>query len=239
MAGASRKDNGRATTRPSAQLRINACPTNPVAPVTTTFIGWNYPPPKFGKFHPKRVQWHIGFEIREYALSSKSTPSASAKKSPNASRSTRTSADRPQPAPQSAPIPSVVSESAQQIWQAGLGAFTRAQLEGSKTFETLVREGVEFQRKTQEAAEQKISEATHRINDFATQLSGSATGQWGRLSTIFEDRVGRALEGLGVPTAAEVAALTARIEALENALKTASVTTTQAPAPAKRTKGTT
>jgi len=118
-----------------------------------------------------------------------------------------------------------------------LGAFTRAQLEGSKTFEALVREGVEFQRKTQVAAEQKISEATHRINDFATQLSGGASGQWGRLSTIFEDRVGRALEGLGVPTAAEVAALTARIEALEAALKATAPPPPQRPAAAKKSRG--
>ena len=35
-----------------------------------------------------------------------------------------------------------VKDSAQQIWQAGLGAFTRAQAEGSKAFESLVKEGV-------------------------------------------------------------------------------------------------
>ena len=118
-------------------------------------------------------------------------------------------------------FPGAVSESAQQIWQAGLGAFTRAQMEGSKTFEALVREGVEIQRKTQEAAEQKISEATHRISDFATQLSTGASGQWGRLSSIFEDRVARALETLGIPTATEMAALASRVEALEAALEKA------------------
>lgn len=41
-----------------------------------------------------------------------------------------------------------VKDSAQQIWQAGLGAFTRAQAEGSKAFESLVKEGVSIQRKT-------------------------------------------------------------------------------------------
>ena len=163
-----------------------------------------------------------------------------------ASKTTRPTRTAAAPASPALPLtPSGVSESAQQIWQAGLGAFTRAQLEGSKTFEALVREGVEFQRKTQEAAEQKISEATHRMNDFANQLSGGASGQWGRLSTIFEDRVGRALSGLGVPTAAQLAALTARVEALEAALQAATdqgTATTAAPQPAraaraKRSKG--
>ena len=118
-----------------------------------------------------------------------------------------------------AELPTAVSESAQQIWQAGLGAFTRAQLEGSKTFEALVREGVEIQRKTQAAAEEKISEATSRMTDFASQFSSGTTGQWGKLSTIFEDRVARALQTLGVPSTAEVEALKRRIEALETALK--------------------
>ena len=40
------------------------------------------------------------------------------------------------------PLSSAVRESAQQIWQAGLGAFAKAQGEGGKVFESLVREGV-------------------------------------------------------------------------------------------------
>ena len=50
-------------------------------------------------------------------------------------------------------------DSAQQIWQAGLGAFHRAQAEGSKAFEALVNEGVAMQRKTQSAAQAKLAEA--------------------------------------------------------------------------------
>ena len=53
-----------------------------------------------------------------------------------------------------------VKDSAQQIWLAGLGAFSKAQEEGSKVFETLVKEGLSIQRKTQSVAEEKISEAT-------------------------------------------------------------------------------
>ena len=35
-----------------------------------------------------------------------------------------------------------VRDSAQQIWLAGLGAFSKAQEEGGKVFETLVKEGL-------------------------------------------------------------------------------------------------
>ena len=59
-----------------------------------------------------------------------------------------------------------VKDSAQQIWQAGLGAFTRAQAEGSKAFESLVKEGVSIQRKTQAVAEERISEATNKMSSM-------------------------------------------------------------------------
>ena len=68
------------------------------------------------------------------------------------------------------PLANAVKDSAQQIWQAGLGAFNRAQAEGSKAFEALVKEGVTFQRKTQSAAEEKIAEATSKMSSMATDI---------------------------------------------------------------------
>lgn len=113
-----------------------------------------------------------------------------------------------------AALSSSVKDSAQQIWQAGLGAFTKAQVEGSKAFESLVKEGVSFQRKTQSAAEEKITEATQKMTSMATDISSKASGQWDKLETIFEDRVAKALNKLGVPSAKDVAALIARIDEL-------------------------
>ena len=107
-----------------------------------------------------------------------------------------------------------VKDSAQQIWQAGLGAFTKAQVEGTKAFEALVKEGVSFQRKTQSAAEEKINEATHKMTTMATDIGSRASGQWDKLENIFEDRVAKALNKLGVPSAKDIDALIARIDAL-------------------------
>lgn len=107
-----------------------------------------------------------------------------------------------------------VKDSAQQIWQAGLGAFNKAQAGGTKAFEALVKEGVSLQRKTQSAAEEKISEATQRMTSMATDISSKASGQWDKLESIFEDRVAKALNKLGVPSAKDVDALIARIDAL-------------------------
>ena len=68
-------------------------------------------------------------------------------------------------------FPGSVKDSAAQIWQAGLGAFAKAQAEGSKAFESLVKEGTSMQRKTQAAAEEKISEATNRMSAMAGDIS--------------------------------------------------------------------
>jgi poly(hydroxyalkanoate) granule-associated protein len=111
-----------------------------------------------------------------------------------------------------------VKESASQIWLAGLGAFSKAQEEGGKVFETLVKEGLSIQRKTQAVAEDKLSEATNRMAGMATELSSKASGQWDKLESIFEARVSKAMARLGVPSAAEVQALIDRVEALQRSV---------------------
>lgn len=108
-----------------------------------------------------------------------------------------------------------VRESAQQIWLAGLGAFAKAQQEGGKVFETLVQDGVNLQRKTQAVAQERMAEATERMTELAGGLSARAGQQWSRLESIFEERVARALSGLGVPAAAELQTLSQRVTQLE------------------------
>lgn len=117
------------------------------------------------------------------------------------------------------PLTDAIKDSAQQIWQAGLGAFNKAQVEGSKAFEALVKEGVTLQRKTQSAAEEKISEASSKMSSMATDISAKASGQWDKLETIFEDRVARALSKLGVPSAKDISALTDRIDELNKSVQ--------------------
>ena len=58
-----------------------------------------------------------------------------------------------------------VKESAQQIWLAGMGAFAKAQAEGTQVFDALVKEGISLQKKTQGAAEEKISEVTEQDDE--------------------------------------------------------------------------
>lgn len=128
-----------------------------------------------------------------------------------------------------------IKDSAQQIWLAGLGAFAKMQQEGSKAFEALVKDGAGVQKKTQQAAEETLAQAQARMAGFASEFGTRAAGGWGKLENIFEDRVARALEKLGVPSAQQVQALQARIEALEAELRRKESTSAPAHAALRKT----
>jgi poly(hydroxyalkanoate) granule-associated protein len=107
-----------------------------------------------------------------------------------------------------------VKESAQQIWLAGMGAFAKAQAEGGKVFEALVKEGTSLQRKTQAVAEEKIGEVTNKMSTMAGDVQAKAGQHWDKLESIFEERTAKALGKLGVPSAKDVDALVKRIDEL-------------------------
>ncbi len=107
-----------------------------------------------------------------------------------------------------------VKESAQQIWLAGLGAFAKAQEEGGKVFEALVKDGATLQKKTQDLAGGRFSEVTSRMTGMAEEAASKAGQQWDRLESIFEERTAKALARLGVPSAKDIAALHQRLDEL-------------------------
>lgn len=87
-----------------------------------------------------------------------------------------------------------VRASAAQIWQAGLGAFAKAQDEGSREFSRLVKDGAELQR--------------------GPGGSARTAGAGDKLEQVFEDRVARALLTIGVPDHGEVEELRRRVDQL-------------------------
>ncbi|MDO9286761.1 MAG: phasin family protein [Aquabacterium sp.] len=111
-----------------------------------------------------------------------------------------------------------VKDSAQQIWLAGLGAFAKAQGEGGKVFDTLIKEGVNLQRKTQAVAEEKLGDVAGKMSAMAGEVGSKANAQWDKLESIFEERTARAMGKLGVPNAKALAALVDRVAALEASL---------------------
>ena len=142
-------------------------------------------------------------------------------------------ARKPSPdAPDTAALKDHIRDSANHIWLAGLGAFAKAQQEGGKVFESLIKDGLHMQQQTQQVAEEKIAQATHTMSTLASQFTERAGGSWDRLETLFEQRVAKAMHRLGWPSADDVAALHARIAALEQAL--ANTKPAKKAAPAKR-----
>ena len=107
-----------------------------------------------------------------------------------------------------------IVESAQHIWLAGLGAFAKAQDEGTRLFEALVREGVSLEQKTRKLTAGKADEARGAVEAAVGQVKERSQETWDKLEKVFETRVSRALNHLGVPGSAELKSLTQRIEEL-------------------------
>jgi poly(hydroxyalkanoate) granule-associated protein len=107
-----------------------------------------------------------------------------------------------------------IKESAQQIWLAGMGAFAKAQAEGTQAFDKLIKDGISLQKKTQGAAEDKISEVTGKMTAMAGEVTAKAGQHWDKLESIFEQRTAKAMSRLGVPSAKDMAALSERVEHL-------------------------
>jgi len=101
-----------------------------------------------------------------------------------------------------------VMDAAHQIWLAGMGAFARTTQEGTKLFTSLVEEGQKMQSRSRDAASSAVSGVVDRAGE-----------NWDRVEGIFEDRVARVLERLGVPASDDVEALSKRVEQLTEAVR--------------------
>ena len=102
----------------------------------------------------------------------------------------------------------LIKNSATQIWLAGLGAFAKAQEEGVKAFDALVKQGESVQERARKVADEKIAD-----------VKAQASGQWDKLEQVFEERVARALHSLSVPTKKDVEALSRRVTELTGEVK--------------------
>lgn len=112
-----------------------------------------------------------------------------------------------------------LSESAQQIWLAGVGAFSRAQAEGTKLFEALVKEGMGLEQTVRKFAGGRADVVRDAVESRVDQARERATDTWDKLEKVFEDRVQRALVKLGVPSREDLNDLSARVETLTEELR--------------------
>lgn len=98
-----------------------------------------------------------------------------------------------------------------QIWLAGLGAFARAEEEGSRFFDNLVDTGKEVESRTRDKSESRVEEIKERVR--------SRTGEtMDKMEKAFDERLNKALSRLGIPNKREVEALQQRVQELTAAL---------------------
>ena len=134
----------------------------------------------------------------------------SAKKSSAGSAGAQAQAER---------LSKTLSESAQQIWLAGVGAFSRAQAEGGKVFEALVKEGMTLEQTARKIAGGRADVVREAVESRVGQARGRAVDTWDKLEKVFEDRVQRALVKLGVPNRDDLNGLAARVDILNAELR--------------------
>src|SRR5678816_1597563 len=87
-----------------------------------------------------------------------------------------------------------------------------------KVFESLVKTGEAVETKTRRAATDTATAARNAAQVKAKEMQQMAGGTWDKLEKVFEDRVARALSRLGVHTQTDVERLSARVDALADAV---------------------
>ncbi len=125
----------------------------------------------------------------------------------------RTPGEKPSLHEQAERVSRKLSDSAQQVWLAGLGAFGRAQAEGSRFFDNLVKEGENIEARNRERTGDSQSWRDN-VEKNLDEAREKASGTWDKVEKAFEDRVHGVLKRLNIPNAEDVAALNARIDAL-------------------------
>src|SRR5690606_5729836 len=103
-----------------------------------------------------------------------------------------------------------VEKYSRQIWLAGLGAYAKIGEDGSKLFDTLVREG----ERTEQMVHHELELVTNGARSRVAEAKDRALGKWNALEEVFDNRLISANTSLGVLSRDDILALNDRIEAL-------------------------
>jgi len=112
-----------------------------------------------------------------------------------------------------------LGESAQTVWLAGLGALGRVHSEGSKLFDSLVREGAAYERTGQRKAAESVDELRDEVQAHFEQARDTAVRGWDKLGKAFDERVKGILRTLNIPEQEELENLRREVESLKAQLR--------------------
>ncbi|TCB48809.1 poly(hydroxyalcanoate) granule associated protein [Acinetobacter sp. ANC 4779] len=85
----------------------------------------------------------------------------------------------------------------QQIWLAGLGAFSRAEEEGNKLFDSLVKVGEELESKTTEIADQTLEKVSEKAKESVTDTKD-------KVEKLIDHSVNHSLNRIGLVTVKDI-----------------------------------
>ena len=113
-----------------------------------------------------------------------------------------------------------ITEQLEHAFMAGLGALSDAQKKGAKTFDSLVKEGEKFRKKTTSKTESLIDDVQDAIRDMADDAQSKATGlldqvrdksRLDKLQSAFDTRVADAMDRLNVPSKNDIDAINKKL----------------------------
>jgi len=103
----------------------------------------------------------------------------------------------------------------QEIWLAGLGAFSRAEEEGGKLFDNLVKVGEELESKTRDIADNTVETVVEARDKVLEKASDTRE----KVERAFDDKLSAALGRLGIPNHRELDSINQRLDALTQVLQ--------------------
>ncbi|RFQ24222.1 poly(3-hydroxyalkanoate) granule-associated protein PhaF, partial [Pseudomonas sp. ATCC 13867] len=110
-----------------------------------------------------------------------------------------------------------IEKYSRQIWLAGLGAYSKVSKDGSKLFETLVKDGEKAEKQAKTEVDKSVGAVKSSARSAKSKVEavkGKAIGAWGELEEAFDKRLNSAISRLGVPSRNEVKDLHSKVDSL-------------------------
>ncbi|WP_285220229.1 phasin family protein [Pseudomonas aeruginosa] len=110
-----------------------------------------------------------------------------------------------------------IEKYSRQIWLAGLGAYSKVSKDGSKLFETLVKDGEKAEKEAKSDVDAQVGAAkasARSAKSKVDEVRDRALGKWSELEEAFDKRLNSAISRLGVPSRNEVKELHSKVDTL-------------------------
>lgn len=125
-----------------------------------------------------------------------------------------------------------VEKYSRQIWLAGLGAYSKVSKDGTKLFDTLVKDGEKAEKAAKSNADKQadapVDSSATSTRSRVDEVKNRAIGKWGEFEEAFDKRLNSAISRLGVPSRSEVKALNDKVDLLTRQLEKLTAGSSQA-----------